>query len=101
MLIKGTISRQGSLNIERGLEIFVSRTAQTLDKNVRKYTPKRSGKAAKSWRKTKTNKFAYNITNNQSYVPRLDDGYSRKAPNGFYQPAVRDTLRTNKGRFYK
>jgi hypothetical protein len=79
----------------------MGRTANTLFVNLKKYTPKRSGLAANSWRKRKQNKFDTDLNNAQPYVPRLDRGYSKQAPDGFYTPASRDTRRTNKGRFYK
>jgi len=101
-MIFGTFNaRRGSQQLEQNLEVFMSRTTNTLFNNIKKFTPKRSGKAAKSWRKTKMNKFDHNLVNNQTYVPRLDKGYSKQAPRGFYKPAVTQTQRTNKGRFYK
>ena len=87
--------------LDRVLEVFVERTAHALLTNVRKHTPKRSGLAKKSWRKTRQTDKLYTIKNPQDYVARLDRGYSKQAPNGFYQPAVRDTKRTNRGRFAK
>jgi hypothetical protein len=101
-MIFGTLNaRRGNQSLERNLEVFMERTAGTLFRNLKKYTPKRSGLASNSWRKRKRNKLEYNLTNAQPYVPRLDRGYSKQAPRGFYQPASRDTRRTNKGRFFK
>ena len=101
-MIFGTFNAmRGNQNLERNLEVFMSRTANTLFQNLKKYTPKRSGAAASAWRKRKQNKYEYNLGNPLPYVPKLDKGYSRQAPSGFYQPASRDTQRTNKGRFYK
>lgn len=101
-MFSGTFNAmRGNQMLERNLEVFMSRTANAMLQNLKKYTPKRSGKAASAWRKTKLNKFAYDIDNNLPYVPRLDQGYSKQAPQGFYQSAKRDTRRTNKGRFYK
>jgi len=85
--------------LDRNLEVFVDRTANTLLVNLKRFTPKRSGLAAKSWRKTKSAENTYNLSNRQPYVSRLDKGYSKKAPDGFYRPASRETTRTNKGRF--
>ena len=92
---------RGNQTLGRNFEVFMDRTANTLLVNLRKYTPKRSGLAAKSWRKTKSVGKTYNLSNRQPYVPRLDKGYSKKAPNGFFTPASRETTRTNKGRFFK
>jgi hypothetical protein len=101
-MFQGTFNAmRGNQMLERNLEVFMSRTATTLLQNLKKYTPKRSGKAAAAWRKNKVNKFDSDLNNAQPYVPRLDKGYSKQAPSGFYKPAARDTKRTNKGRFYK
>lgn len=87
--------------LDRVLEVFVERTANALLTNVRKHTPKRSGLAKSSWRKTKQTDKQYLVANKQPYMGKLDRGYSKQSPNGFYQPAVRDTQRTNRGRFAK
>lgn len=101
-MITGTFNAgRGNQALDKVLERFATRTADTLLFNVRKFTPKRSGLAAKSWRKTKDNKFESTLSNNQPYVPRLNRGYSKQAPRGFYQPAARATIRSNKGRFSK
>jgi len=101
-MIFGTFNAlRGNQHLERNLEVFMSRTANSLFNNLKQYTPKRSGKAASAWRKQKQNKFEYNLGNNLPYVPRLDKGYSKQAPSGFYQPASRKTRQENKGRFYK
>lgn len=101
-MITGTFNaRRGNQAVQKNLEQFQERTADTMLYNLKKYTPKRSGLAAKSWRKTKQTSFDYTLSNQQPYVPRLDRGYSSQAPRGFYQPASRDTTRTNRGRFSK
>lgn len=101
-MLTGSITIQrANLRLEQMLKQFVERTAKSLEANVRKYTPKRSGLAARSWSRSKQTDKDYLIKNNKQYVPRLDKGYSSKAPNGFYKPAVRDTQRSNRGRFIK
>lgn len=101
-MFRGTFNaRRGNQAIKKNLEAFQSRTAEVMLFNLKKFTPKRSGLAAKSWRKTKQTGFDYTLSNTQPYVPRLDRGYSSQAPRGFYQPASRQTRRTNKGRFSK
>ena len=101
-MIFGTFNAmRGNQSLERNLEVFMGRTANALFQNLKKFTPKRSGLASQSWRKKQRNKLEYNLTNNQPYVPRLDRGYSKQAPRGFYQPASSETRRTNKGRFFK
>jgi hypothetical protein len=94
-------ARRANQSLDRNLEVFMDRTASTLLLNLKKYTPKRSGLAARSWYKRKDQKHNYTLFNNQNYVARLDKGYSRQAKDGFYKPASRDTTRTNNGRFFK
>ena len=101
-MIRGIFNAmRGNQTLDKNFDVFMDRTANTLLVNLRKYTPKRSGLAAKSWRKTKSAENTYNLSNRQPYVSRLDKGYSKKAPNGFFKPASRETTRTNKGRFFK
>ena len=92
-------SRRMNTILDRVLEVFVERTANALLTNVRKHTPKRSGQAKASWRKTKQSDKKYLVSNKQPYMGRLDRGYSKQAPDGFYKPGVIDTQRTNRGRF--
>lgn len=66
-----------------------------------KTTPKRSGRASRSWTKPeKVRPEDYNgiiTTSNLPYVPRLEEGYSRQAPDGFIQPSIdKITRRYNK-----
>lgn len=101
-MITGSFNAQRANGlIARVLDVFVERTSSNMLVAVRKYTPKRSGLARRSWNKTKSSKLNYKVTNKQPYVDRLNKGYSKQAPKGFFQPAVRDVLRTNKGRFAK
>lgn len=57
-----------------------------------KTTPKRSGAASRAWtRPEKVSPDDYNAvitTNRLPYVPRLEEGYSKQAPDGFIQPSV-------------
>jgi len=90
---------RGNQSLDRNLAVFMERTASTLMSNLKRYTPKRSGLAARSWRKRKDVGNNYTVSNPQPYVPRLDKGYSKQARQGFYKPAATQTQRTNKGRF--
>lgn len=57
-----------------------------------KTTPKRTGAASRAWthpEKVSEVDFEKVITTNSlPYVPRLEDGYSKQAPDGFIQPSI-------------
>ena len=57
-----------------------------------KTTPKRTGQASRAWtkpEKVSPDDFDAVITTNRlPYVPRLEEGYSKQAPDGFIQPSI-------------
>jgi hypothetical protein len=74
--------------------------ARDLYLEIVKTTPKRTGAASRSWTKPKKitpEDFNGIITSsNLPYVPRLDEGYSKQAPEGFIQPSIDRILRRYK-----
>jgi hypothetical protein len=92
-------AQRATQSLTRTLDVYMDRTANTLLLNLKKYTPKRSGLAARSWTKRKNAGLEYTLSNRQPYVARLDTGYSKQAKDGFYKPASTDTQRTTKGTF--
>jgi hypothetical protein len=59
---------------------------------VQANSPVRSGKFKRSWKMSKTKDRA-KITNSQPYAQRLEDGYSRKAPQGVVKPSINQVIR--------
>tara|TARA_R100000951_G_scaffold20650_2_gene17270 strand:- start:2458 stop:2742 length:285 start_codon:yes stop_codon:yes gene_type:complete len=51
----------------------------------KKATPIRSGNARRNTRRRSKNK----IVSNYGYAGKLDDGWSRQAPDGFTEPAIK------------
>ena len=62
-----------------------------------KTTPRRSGAASRAWTRpaqvSDTNLNAVISTNTLPYVPRLEEGWSQQAPNGFIQPSIDKILK--------
>lgn len=66
--------------------------------NLRATTPIRSGQARNSWVRTNNNPMTTQSTvlimrNTVDYADRLDNGWSRQAPNGIVEPAFQRTRR--------
>jgi hypothetical protein len=55
-------------------------------------SPVRSGKFKRSWKMSKTKDRA-KITNSQPYGPKLEKGYSKKAPQGVVKPSIDQVIR--------
>ena len=54
------------------------------------FTPVKSGRARDSWRLKRKNDLHFRISNKTPYINRLDEGYSKQAPNGIVRPAVQE-----------
>ena len=80
------------------LDQTVRSIAKDLFKTVKKFTPKQSGRARRNWRLNKQSNSEYKLTNKVPYAKRLDEGYSKQSPNGFYRPAVREVSMRQRGK---
>lgn len=85
--VKGTLDElKGSISKD------YNRFADELQREIVRTTPKRTGRAMRSW--TKPDRVAddnYNATITESrleYIGPLDEGHSKQAPNGIVQPAI-------------
>ena len=63
----------------------------TLVSEIRKRTPIDQGRARRGWQKR-----TKEVRNDVPYIRRLENGYSRQAPKGFTQQAVRATVNKRK-----
>lgn len=65
-----------------------------------KTTPKRTGAASRAWTKPeKVSEADFDkviTTNSLPYVPRLEEGYSKQAPDGFIEPSIEKITRRYK-----
>lgn len=67
----------------------------TYQQEVKKRTPIDTGKARRGWKKRTSSKSG-EIRNRVPYIEKLEDGYSRQAPNGFVKQALTATLNKRK-----
>ena len=80
--------------LDRAIQETLDAVAAELFKNVKRFTPKRSGQARRSWRKGGRNNLQVKLFNKQPYMGRLNRGYSKQAPKGFVIPAAAATKNT-------
>lgn len=68
---------------------FLERVADTIVEEAPKFTPKRTGLAARSWVANKS-KDNFEVTNTQAYTVYLEKPYvkSRQAPRGIIGPTL-------------
>jgi len=86
-------------NIRRWLEDIVEQEKQNLaddyKSSVVPRTPIDTGRARRGWQARKTE-----IKNNVPYIGKLEEGYSRQAPNGFVRQALSSTIQKSNQRKY-
>lgn len=68
----------------RELGYIVDRNWRAAGNQFRQITPRRSGNA-----RSKSNYNSSEIRGDYPYAARLDEGYSKQAPNGMSEPALR------------
>ncbi len=88
-------------DFDRMLNQAVRSIAKDLLTTVKRYTPKRSGRARSNWRLRKRSNTNYNLRNNVPYIQRLDEGYSKQSPRGFYRPASREVSNRQRGKIVR
>lgn len=72
----------------------IDAVAAEMFKNLKRFTPKRSGQARRSWRKGNQQNYSIKLFNKQPYMGKLNKGYSKQAPKGFSKPAAIATKNT-------
>ena len=75
--------------VEADYRDFLERVADTIVEEAPKFTPKRTGKAARSWEK-KMQKDNFEVVNTTDYAVYLEKPYvkSRQAPRGIIGPTL-------------
>lgn len=71
---------------------IVDATATVVQESAKKHTPIKSGRARRNWNKS-TSSQGFRVENNVPYIGRLEEGYSKQAPNGIIGPTLRDIQR--------
>ena len=89
---------KATADFERIFDQSVCSIAQDLFKTIKRFTPKKSGRARQNWRLSKNSNSSYNLRNTVPYATRLDEGYSKQAPGGFYRPASREVSNRQRGK---
>jgi hypothetical protein len=84
--------------IAKAVSDTVRQVSRDLFTEVKRFTPVKSGRARKGWKFRQKNKLHYRISNKVPYINRLDEGYSKQAPNGIVRPAVQEVARKTKRR---
>lgn len=74
--------------LERSIDRMFRDAKEQTYNTARSLTPVRSGYAKSQWRKRDT-RDGFVVSNNVDYMPYLDAGRSRKAPNGISKPTVK------------
>jgi hypothetical protein len=86
--------------LRREIAKSINTTAEEIYREIVRTTPKRSGAAARAWtppKKIQDEAFDGIITTNAlPYVPRLEEGWSKQAPNGFIQQSIDKITRKGK-----
>lgn len=78
--------------VERKIQKTIRTIALDLYIGVKVKTPVDTGKAKRAWKLKKTSQ-GYSVSNNKPYIERLDEGYSKQAPNGMTKPILRQIQR--------
>lgn len=71
---------------------FTQGVMQSFLTDARRLTPVRSGQARRGWQIVGRG-LQTQVVNRVPYISRLDNGYSRQAPNGIVKPAINQTAR--------
>jgi hypothetical protein len=74
------------------IEQEVSRVADVILDEAKKATPIRSGRARRNWTKN-VRRQDFTVENTVPYIGRLEEGYSKQAPNGITAPTIRRAKR--------
>lgn len=82
--------------VERAVNDFIGK----LNTEARKLTPKRTGRAKKGWRIVNQYKISRTrgllLENRVPYIGLLDSGWSKQAPRGIVEPAIKKLKRRTK-----
>lgn len=86
-------------DIERSLEREINDIIQDINNDIENATPVRSGRAQRGWRGPGRYRLGSDVIvaeNTVPYIGLLEMGYSKQAPNGMIEPAMRKLNRRNR-----
>ena len=77
--------------LNEDIEKFIDGFTNQLQGNLKRETPKLTGRASRGWTKDKET-----VSNTVPYINRLDEGWSKQKPRGFVKQTIRKTIRQSK-----
>lgn len=83
-----TVSPNLQRRLGRALDDFTQDIIEQASMIARGFTPRKSGNAQRAWHVAGTGRKAEAI-NDVAYINRLDNGWSKQAPNGILKPTMR------------
>ena len=92
--IKVTNTKKATTDLSKELDQIVRSVSLQIFKTIKDLTPMakvNGGRAKRGWKVSGSSK-SYNISNKVPYIGRLDEGYSKQAPEGMTRPALREVL---------
>jgi len=78
-------------DLEPLIEKELTALQNTYETEVKKRTPIDTGRARRGWQK-RTQGGSKQVRNEVPYIERLEDGYSKQAPRGFVNQALKATI---------
>ena len=75
--------------LNKDIEKFIDGFTNTLQSNLKRETPKLTGRASRGWMKPQGD----TVNNTVPYINRLDEGWSKQKPRGFVKQTIRKTIR--------
>ena len=78
--------------LNKDIEKFIDGFTNTLQSNLKRETPKLTGRASRGWNKPQND----TVSNTVPYINRLDEGWSKQKPRGFVKQTIRKTIRQSK-----
>lgn len=87
-------TKRAMTDLSKELDQMVRSVSLQIFNQVKDLTPMakvNGGRAKRGWKVSGSNK-SYNISNKVPYIGRLDEGYSKQAPEGMTRPALREVL---------
>jgi len=82
-------------NLKKTFDEINQENAAMAESVVKKNTPIRSGNARRNWNK-QVDKQGWELSNRVPYIERLDNGWSKQAPQGITKPSIKEIKRKMK-----
>ena len=91
---------EGKIDLSKKLKKAIQAMAKDYNKELKNYTPVKTGKAQRGWSLRKT-KQGSKIKNSVKYISYLEKGWSKQQPDGITKPAKKEILKNIAAGNYK